>query len=212
MTAGIHPPLEVLPMFTRKAAAASAVIAALAAVAASPASAQDSGTDTTSVTLTAGTLAFGTDFAAANFPTTALTGVAQTITTSVGNWSVDDSRGSLLGWNVKIGATRFTDQNGTASDATDDKTLPLSSLTLTAPTASAGGGQDSTLAPVVQPLTTALDNGTASVPAAVAALNTGQGLWNFTQGATHLSLVVPSTVAAGTYSSTITTTLSSGAL
>lgn len=199
-------------MFIRNAAAASALIAALTAASASPAGAQTSATDTTSVTLTAGSLSFGTGLAAADFPSTSLSGVAQTVTTSVGNWSVDDSRGSLLGWNVKIGATRFTDQNGTPADATDDKTLPLASLTLTAPSVSAGGGQAGSLAPVVQPLTTALDNGTAAVAAAVAAPATGQGLWNFTQGASHLSLVIPSTVPTGTYSSTITTTLSSGAL
>jgi len=198
-------------MSTRNALVLSAAIAALAA-APVPAVAQGTGTDATSITVTAGSLGFGTNFAAANFPNTALSGLAQTVSTSVGTWSVNDARGSLLGWNVKVGATRFTDQNGTPGDTTDDKTLPLSSLTLTAPTAVAAGGQSSLLAPVVQPLTTALDNGTADVSAAVAALSTGQGLWNFTQGASHLSLVLPATASTGTYASTITTTLSSGVL
>lgn len=194
-----------------KATAALAAVVALAA-AASPASAQTSVTDTTSIELTSGSLDFGTGFAAADFPTTALTGGVQTVSTSVGNWSVNDASGSLLGWNVKIGATRFTDNRGTPSDATDDKQLPLSGLTLTAPTASAGASQSALLAPVVQPLTTALDNGTVDVPVAVAALSKGQGLWNFSQGASHLTLVVPATAAAGSYTSTITTTLSSGVL
>jgi len=188
-----------------------AATAVLAFVAAAPAHAA-SGSDTTSITLTAGSLDFGTGFAAADFPTTALNGSVQIVSTSVGNWSVNDARGNLLGWNVKIGATRFTDNNGTPADTADDKTLPLSSLTLTAPTASAGAGQSALLAPVVQPVTTALDNGSLSVPVAVAAATTGQGLWNFAQGANHLTLVIPPTAAAGTYNSTITTTLSSGAL
>ena len=186
-----------------------AVAAATAAVLAAAPVAQ-AGTDTTQIQLTAGTLAFGTEFSAADFPATQLTGSLQTVSTSVGNWSVNDARGSLLGWNVKIGATRFTDTNGTPGDTSDDKTLPLSSLSLTGPSVSAGASQSLSLKPIVQPLTTALDNGSLDVPLAIAAPLTGQGLWNFTQGATHLSLVIPPTAEAGTYSSTITTTLSSG--
>jgi hypothetical protein len=200
-------------MSARKWLAGSAALAALGlTIGTAPASAAGSTTDTTSITITAGSLDFGSNFTAANFPNTALTGLAQTVTTSVSNWSVNDATGSLLGWNVKIGATRFTDNNGTAGDTSDDKTLPLGSLSLTAPTASAGASQSNLLAPVVQPLTTALDNGTADVPVAVAALTKGQGLWNFTQGNNHLSLVIPATTEAGTYTSTITTTLSSGVL
>ncbi len=195
-------------MSPRKFLTTAAAIAALGAVSVAPAQAA---TDDTQIELTAGALDFGTTFSAANFPTTQLNGLAQTVSTSVSNWSVNDATGSLLGWNVKISASRFTDNNGTAGDTSDDKQLPTSLLTLTAPTVSAGASQADLLKPVVQPVTTALD-AVAAVPVAIAAVTTGQGLWNFTQGNSHLTLVVPPTAQAGTYKSTITTTLSSGVL
>jgi hypothetical protein len=186
-------------MHARKLAAACAAAAAAVAVAAVPVQAA---TDTTAITLTGGALDFATPFTAADFPSTQLTGSAQTIKATVNNWSVNDARGSLLGWNVKIQASRF--------ETSDGKQLPAGALSLTAPTVAAGSGQASTLKPVVQTLTP-LDAG-AAVPVAVAALSTGQGLWNFGQGADNLTLVIPPTVEAGTYTSTITTTLSSGVL
>jgi hypothetical protein len=156
-------------------------------------------TDPTNITLTGGSLDFGTPFSAGDFPSTQLNGSVQTVTADVGNWSVNDARGSLLGWNVTIAAGQFTSAGA--------DTLPVGSLSLTAPTVSAGSGQAGGLAPIVQSLTP-IDAGSA-VPLVVAAPLTGQGLWNFTQGAGQLSLVVPPTVKAGTYTSTITTTLSS---
>jgi hypothetical protein len=181
---------------------------AVAAVLATPAHA---GTDVTSISLLGGNLDFATAFSASDFPATTLNGAGQTVTTAVANWAVNDARGTGLGWNVKVQATRFTDDGGTSSDTSDDKQLPTSLLTLTGPTVAAGASQSALLKPTVQPLTTALDAG-AAVPVAIAAVGTGQGLWNFSQGASHLSLVIPPTAEAGDYSSTITTTLSSGIL
>jgi hypothetical protein len=186
-------------------------VASLAALGAAGPAHAASGTDLTSIQLIGGTLDFGTGFSASNFPATSLNGMPQTVTTAVGNWSVNDARGTLLGWNVKVQASQFTDDGGTPADATDDKTLPAASLSLTAPTASAGAGQSSLLAPVVQPVSLPIDGG-AAVPVAIAALTKGAGLWNFAQGANHLSVVIPPTAQAGTFSSTITTTLSSGIL
>src|SRR5687767_4567533 len=99
-------------MSPKKPALACAVAAACG-VTAAPAQAA---TDLTEIQLTAGSLDFGTAFGAGNFPSTQLTGTAQTVSASVGNWSVNDARGSLLGWNVKIGASQFTDDNGTVGD------------------------------------------------------------------------------------------------
>jgi hypothetical protein len=184
-------------MFVRKLGLAFAVAASAAALATPAHAAQD----LTEVTVTAGTLDFGTAFSAANFPAVQLDGTVKTVAANVANWSVNDARGSLVGWNVTIAASPFT-------DAVSGAVLPAGTLSLTAPTVTAGSGQASTLKPTAAgPAIAAIDAGT--VPFIAAAPLTGQGLWNFTQGADQLSLTIPSTVLAGTYSSTITTTLSS---
>ena len=182
------------------------VIAAVAAIAAVPAVAgpANAATDPTQIQLIGGSLAFATPFTAENFANLTLNGQVQTVNAAVNDWAVNDSRGSLLGWNVTAEASQFTDSSGQTP-----KTLPAGSLTLTGPAVSAGAGQSGTLAPVVAPLTTALDGG-LPVPVAIAAPLTGQGLWNFDQDTTDLTLVVPPTAEAGTYTSTITTTLSPG--
>jgi hypothetical protein len=42
--------------------------------------------------------------------------------------------------------------------------------------------------------------------------STGTGVWNFTQGAADLVVTVPITAKAATYTSTVTFTVSAGAL
>lgn len=183
---------------------------AAAAALAAPGAAHAQATDTTSVTLSAGSLTFPTTLAASNFPATQLNGQVQTLNAAVGDWSVNDATGALLGWTVQVKASQFTDNNGTAGDATDDKTLPPGSLTLALPTVGAGASQSSLLAPVTLAITP-IDTGVNQILAQAIATE-GSGLWNFTQGADDLTLVVPPTVKAGTYTSTITTTLSAGVL
>ena len=187
------------------------VIAAVAAIAAVPAVAgpANAASDPTQINLIGGSLAFGTPLTANNFADLTLNGTIQTVNAEVNDWSVNDSTGSLLGWNVTAQASQFTDDNGTPGDNTDDKTLPTASLSLSGGTPAAGAGQSALLAPIVQPLGTPIDGG-AAVPVAIAALGKGQGLWNFAQDADDLTLVVPPTAEEGTYTSTITTTLTSG--
>jgi hypothetical protein len=45
------------------------------------------------------------------------------------------------------------------------------------------------------------------VNAANAVTGTGAGVWNFTQGPDHLELTIPADARAGSYVTTITTTL-----
>jgi hypothetical protein len=53
-------------------------------------------------------------------------------------------------------------------------------------------------------------DGSTSTAVVKALVGTGSGLWNFTQGASDLTLTVPAIATVGTYSSTVTFTLASG--
>ncbi len=181
----------------RQLAIAGAVLAVLLA----PGLARAAG-NSTSVTLTAGTLSFGTTPSASNFASTVLTGSAQTIHANFANWEVDDATGSGAGWHVTFQASQFA---GTGI------TLPTSSLVLTAPAVSPNGVNPA-VPPVVQAATFTLDGGSAvAVVHALAA--TGQGAWNLTQANAaggDLALTVPANASAGTYTSNLTFTLASG--
>lgn len=188
----------------------SLVFAGAAAVAlAVPAAA--SAQDSTSITLNPGSLTFTDAFDADDFPATTITGLRQTVTTGTGTWSVNDARGSLLGWNVKIRASQFT--TGGASP----KTLPEGSLRyggLSVSDILAGAGQLLSLSPVPAAVTAAIDSasGTNDQGMVSAALGLGGGEWDFAAKSAGLTLTVPAEAAAGTYSSIITTTLASGGL
>lgn len=83
------------------------MLATVAALALTPAA--HAATDTTSVSLLAGTLDYTTPFTAGNFPATTLTGLPQVVHATVNPWIVTDGRGSPLnGWNVTISATQFS--------------------------------------------------------------------------------------------------------
>lgn len=188
-----------------------AVAGAAAASFAAPGSALAQSTDTTAITLTAGTLTFSDIFDASDFASTALTGLVKTVTTGTGTWAVNDARGSLLGWNVKIRATRFA-----TADATPIK-LPAGSLTYAGVGASditAGAGQLSSTAPVAVTVAAAIDSDSTTSDQAIAnaVLGGGGGQWNFAAKTAGLTLVIPADAKAGTYTSTITTTLTGSPL
>jgi hypothetical protein len=140
-----------------------------------------------------------------DFGTVTLDGTRKAVTTSVGNWSVTDARGTGAGWRVNMEATVPTNTDATPL------TLANASIALTA--ASAVTKADSL-------------NGSAAPTAAggelmvgggktvsAAAVDGGMGVWNFTQAADDLTLTVPSDAKVGTtaYTTTITTTISPSA-
>jgi len=172
-------------------------------------------TDDTNITINGGTLNYTTPFSAGDFPATTLSGIPQAKTANVNPWTVTDNRGSGAGWNVTIAASRFTcSTSGTCG--TDQ--FPTSSLTLATvgvPSTDPANllGPPPAIPPVFTPAVSALDSGGAAQKIASAAalpLN-GSGAWTFTHAAGGLALVVPASVTPGTYTSTITTTLASGA-
>jgi hypothetical protein len=163
-------------------------------------------TDDTSVTLSGGTLAFTTAPTANNFAGVTLSGATQTLTTNFNDWRVSDARGSGAGWNVTIGASQFSDGAG--------GTLPASSLRLKAPAITAVDLLNLAAVPSLQgtpPWT--IDAGSA-VKVVSAAVGAGQGEWNFDHAnlvaSKDLELTIPANAAAGTYTSTITSTLATG--
>jgi hypothetical protein len=160
-------------------------------------------TDDTSVTLTGGTLAM-TAPTFGNFPGAELTGSADGQSASVSDWGVNDPRGSGLGWQVSMSASALVDPR-TADDGTDDVTMTGAVLTVAAPDATPVDSSNASTAP-----TTAGGNISTGVNVAVAAANAGLGDWDLAQGATDLSLATPANARAGTYTSTITTTLTPG--
>jgi hypothetical protein len=167
-------------------------------------------TDSTSVALSGGSLSFTTAPMADDFASTILTGATQTVTAGFNDWRVKDARGSGAGWNVTMQASQFSDGQATP------KTLPAGSLKLKTPVVSAVDPLNLAVAPIVSLTPTppwTLDGG-SSVKVVSAAAGTGEGEWNFDHAnlaaSKDLELKVPADASATTYSSTITSTLSTG--
>jgi hypothetical protein len=185
-----------------------AFIAALAF----PAAALADNTDT-HITISGGSLAYSTPFSAADFPATTLNGLPQAKTANISPWVVTDNRGTGAGWNVTISASAFTCTSGTCG-STQFPSGSLSLATVGVPSTDAANllGPPPAIPPVYTAPLTPIDNGGSAqkiVSAAALPLN-GSGAWTFTHAAGGLALVVPASTAPGTYTSTITTTLSSG--
>jgi hypothetical protein len=158
----------------------------------------------------AAALDFGTTPHVGAFGTVSLARASTSASTSVGNWSINDTRLLATGWHVNVGATQFRSSAGDV--------LPIGSLTYRPPTVTAGSAQLLSLYPVLlvsRATPVAIDlsaDGSRTVALVQALPATGGGLWNFTQGPTDLTLTVPATARATTYTSTISFTLSSGIL
>lgn len=171
-------------------------VAAAALLAAAPMA--HAATDDTSVTLEAGTPVL-TAPAFGDFGTVTLNGARQNVNASVADWSVND-RGAANGWDVHVSAT----VPATAGAVT----LATATMNLSAPDADAADELNASTAPSV------LGGNIvgSGVTVADAADENGLGIWNLAQGATDLQLQIPSDAKAGTYTSTITTTLTAGAI
>jgi WxL domain surface cell wall-binding len=174
------------------------VIAALALPSAATAA-----TDTTSIALAGGTLTYTTPFTANDFPNTTLTGIQQTVTTDVNPYVVTDSRGGSAGWNLTIAASQFSDGSG--------HTLATGSLAMVLPPVPTTTVGNLGITPVVSASLSPIDGGTTQkIASALAVPLGGAGQWTFTPLTGALVLTVPPSVTPGTYTSTITTTLSTG--
>jgi hypothetical protein len=135
------------------------------------------------------------------FPTTALTGTDQVLTTTA-TATVDDEQGAGTGWNLTGTSTTMTD--GT-------NTLPVTATTLTsvAPTGAAGNCSvpaNATTYPLVIPAAATAPTAT-KLYSSTAYSATGTGPIDLLM---TLQLAVPATARVGSYSSTWTLTLVSG--
>jgi len=135
-----------------------------------------------------------------------LSGTTQNTNATVSAFSVTDSRGSGAGWHVTAEATQFAEWDGTAYVASG-KTLPASSLSMTAPTVAANGTTSPD--PSITSGPYAPDGGGA-VTIASAALDEGMGQYDFTPGASSLTLSVPASAYAKTYRSDVTVSVVTG--
>ena len=161
-------------------------------------------TDTSSITISGGTLEYTTPLAAGDFPATTLTGVAQVKSADVNPFVVTDSRGGAAGWHLTVAASRF---------AAGANQLPAGSLTMAVPPVPTTTLTNLGVAPVPNATlaATPLDGGsTQNIASAAAVPLGGAGKWTSTPLSGALTLNVPPAVAPGTYTSTITTTLSTG--
>jgi photosystem II stability/assembly factor-like uncharacterized protein len=134
-----------------------------------------------------------------SWPSTALTGRDQSITTTL-NVSPDDETGSQAGWNLTATSTTFT--SGT-------HTLPTTASQITAASATAATGNCSLPANAISYPVTVPAAGTAPAPVKVydASASSGAGPVNV---ALTAALTIPANARIGTYNSTWTLTLASG--
>ena len=149
----------------------------------------------TSATLTGGELSVlsvaAADFAGADL---VLDGAAGTVTAGL-TFTNADARGSGLGWTVTAQASQFDGAVGTNA-------LAASSLSVTAPTATAVG--TSGPAPTVASGPFVIDT-VGAVTVATAAVGDGMGTYDFASSVMSLSL--PADVHADVYSSIVTITV-----
>ena len=116
----------------------------------------------------------------------------------MGTFTVYDSRGTGVGWNVTVQASQFT---------MTGHTLAMNSISLPAPTVAkidATSGATPTI--VTGPYL--IDNASAVKIATAAADGTGMGSYTFTP--TNLTLSIPANAYAGTYTSTVTVSVVTG--
>jgi len=187
----------------------AAVLAATAVIGALIAPAARAGSDDTTATVTgAGSLGTVT-MAVGAFGGVTLDGTAKTSNATADDFDMTDARGTGDGWNITVDATRFCDVDDLTGECPllDPVQLPTSSLTMPAPTV-AKADSSSSAVPSITAGPYTLDSGSA-VKIASAAAGDGMGSYDFTQGG-QLSLSIPASAYAATYTSTVTITSASG--
>ena len=169
-------------------------------------------TASTSATLTAGTLSITRPLTAGTFAGT-LTGLPQSLAadasgrgSAFGGFQVRDARGSGAGWSVTVSAGRLVNADGSGH------AFALASLIMPQ-LAVAKDNLGSAAVPGTLHGPAAIDNSADGatggvVMAATSAFGQGMGTYDFTAaGAAPWMLAVPADAFAGTYASTVTTTL-----
>jgi hypothetical protein len=183
-------------------AALGAAAAALATLAAAGSAAAE--TSSTSVTIVGGDLAYTTPLSAGTFPQVKLNGLPQMVKANISKYVVTDARGNGQGWNLTVQASQFSDGNG--------NTLPSGSLRMVdVPTPLPGAPLGGVIPPLPAVPLNPIDSGSPQrIVTADALPLSGMGEWSFTPTTGALVLTVPPDATPGTYTSTITTTLSTG--
>ncbi len=167
--------------------------------------------DDTNVTVAGDSLTLGS-ITTGDFGGITLNGAAQSTTATMNAFSVTDSRGTGVGWNVTVSASSFKEYAAGAY-VTGGKTLGTSRFTMAQASAAKIDATSSGL-PTMTSGTYTLDadansDGTSeAVKIGSAATGDGMGSYTITPG--QLSLSVPASVYAKTYRSDVTVTLSTG--
>jgi hypothetical protein len=135
-----------------------------------------------------------------NFAAVTLNGQIQTTNASMGAFTVTDATGTGNGWNVVVKANQFT------TGGTTPLTIPNNSLDIALPTVTAQAGASD-----VSTITKAsgkIDNATG-VKILSATQNGGMGTYDVAASTLTLNLQ-PKDVKAGTYTSTLSVTVTTG--
>jgi WxL domain surface cell wall-binding len=168
--------------------------------------AADAGTTAATGTLSAGGLSV---VAPSITPFTAiLTGVDQTVNTSVGAWSLTDAIGDGAAYNVSVSAGPPSIGGTSIAGSLGGTWL---ALTPTTATADASNPAPASTHPVA--IAGSLAVGATAVTIENAAVNTGAGKWDFAAdsgGVANLAITIPGNAVPGAYSDTLTYTIAAG--
>jgi hypothetical protein len=207
----IHPINEVymrLPSSTTRRATLLVTTLLLAAAPSSALAAAVDGAASPDVTatLTPGILSVTPPAATLDFGTHSLTGAEDTVPIDLSSWSVKDATGDALGWSLKA-------KVGTLTDSGAGKTLAGAVVQFAAPADATSADQPATNGPVEATpgsgyVDLTADDAASGLPLATAAESMGMGTWTFPAAAGGLRLRVPSNAEVGSYTGTLTLTLS----
>jgi hypothetical protein len=186
----------------------SRVAAGLAVVSAFVAAPMVAQADTTTAT---GTISAGSLSEAApaiTAFTAGLTGVNQSVSTTVGAWTLTDAVGDGAAYNVSVSAGAPTIGGTSIAGSLGSTWL---ALTPTTATPNANNPAPATTHPVAVAGPVAVGATAATIENA--AVNTGAGQWDFaadTGGVQSLAVTIPGNAKAGAYSDTLTYTIAAG--
>jgi len=187
--------------FISKRAVVLGVVASLGFAGTAQAALSDN--DATTIVLSAGALSV-TSPAFDDFTGTALTGAIAQHLTDVSDWTVSNP-GNDDGWEVTMSASPLVDPR-TADAGVDDVTMNGAVLSVAAPVPTADDAANTTADPIVA----GGDISTSAFKVADAAATAALGDWTLAQGTDNLTLDTPASARKGSYTSTITTTITAG--